>query len=397
MEGIDFYMICMTKNPERMATANEVRAVIPELVVCEAVDALTIPNERLHHLKNQNFFVSRNGCLVDSFGRRYRKGALGIFLSHRSLYKSIAQNPDRKTYAVIFEDDITLDPSFNANLQKTITIIKQNNLSFDIMTLHTMNYQKEKFKNHDAEVCILQNYPGFCGLQCYIVQTSNIQNIINALDRFYDPIDEQLSRHAKVKSMHMVGMTFVHEKRLPSTISSSELLPFYEDFDNAKRAKRLLKHPQHPHTLTSQQHNALKDMLASNTCDSSVFLHVYNPFKNDIISICSELGVKATHISVGYTQDAIPFSTALATLKDRKIKCECVFFMLPGISDISNWVDLVIPNGLMFGDSANREAAVNYTQDTDILLMAQYDLWCFRTPILSSQYINDLCYSNSNL
>jgi len=76
--------------------------------------------------------------------------------------------------------------------------------------------------------------PGFCGTQFYIVRQQHIGNILNAMKKFRDPIDEKLSRDPNIKMVHLVGEDMIEEiNSIPSLTTSvlPQSLPFEASID----------------------------------------------------------------------------------------------------------------------------------------------------------------------
>lgn len=389
---VDFYVLCLTDVPERMAAVHKMQETLPSLIISEAINAKDIPMHVIQHLKDTEFFVSRNGQLVDSLGRRYRRGALGIFLSHRTLLRTIYKKPakDRKPFAIVFEDDVTLDAEFLPKLNHVMQTVKD--IPFDILTLHTMDFQKTTFTPMNGESQLIRKCPGFCGLQCYMVRTDSLAPLLASLERFSDPIDEQISRHPTLNVMHYIGIEMVHEQRTIASVSTSTgALPIYENNENHEKIKKLSAFVQQPlpprATLSAQARSMIRGMLHPLLGDTSIILHIDNPYTHDIISLCkSEMNVEPYHVTVGGHEERadINISTrynAAAIMSHHAITVDVVF-MMSDVEDISKWFTIMTPGGFMYGNAASVEKAQKFTMAHNMLLMAEEGFWCLRKPVL---------------
>lgn len=393
MDQVDFYVLCLTGIPERMVSVKKMQEVLPALVVSEAINAKDIPVSHIQHLKDTGFFVTRNGQHVDSLGRRYRQGALGIFLSHRTLLRTINNMSLKKPYAIIFEDDVALDPDFIPKLNHVVQAVKD--IEFDMVTLHTMDFQKTDFKPVNGEAQLLRKCPGFCGLQCYLVRTDNMLPLLNVLQHFSDPIDEQISRHPTLNLMHFIGIEMVHEQRHVTSVSTQTgALPIYENQENHDRIHALRKAsvslPQPSSSpLPSQLIYDLLQPVLDSTC---IMVHIKNPYTQQIISLCKDrMHVDPYHIMIGQPDShtvqsdsrkvLLPFSIRPDTLKTHGILANVVF-MMATVPNLTDWISVMTPGGFMYGDAVTLDMAKTYTSQHNILIMADGPLWCLRKPIL---------------
>ena len=220
--NVDFYSICLMNKPERVHLVHQVKEAIPQLNVIEAIDAAKLTKEYIAELKEQDFFVKRRNKYIDSFGRYYQLGGLGCFLSHKKVLQTIQQQ--RKPYAVVFEDDVILQSSFHEKIYNLFEHIHTKNLDFDIINLHTLPFQRFKY-NQNAILSCEKAQVGLCGTQCYLVKKSNISKILNLLDKYSDPIDEQLSRSTSINYLHLIGVQpLIEQKGIPSYIQNEAKL-----------------------------------------------------------------------------------------------------------------------------------------------------------------------------
>jgi GR25 family glycosyltransferase involved in LPS biosynthesis len=130
-----------------------------------------------------------------------------------------------KPYAIIFEDDVILRPKFNENIDEIIDMINEYvrdvNEDFDIANLYTHPIHKHLFLR-EVRPRIIKAMTGLCGLQCYLVKRTTVHNLLNRLQHYENPVDEQLSR-CGLRYIHLVGKDVVESEEIPSYIQCSRL------------------------------------------------------------------------------------------------------------------------------------------------------------------------------
>lgn len=213
-----YFVICLTSNVQRMDNVKHLNTLIPSLNI---VDAIVPDEDLLEKLKKQEFFYLRNNAYIDSFNRPYRKASVGNFLSHKQLLKHIAMSCTSE-FAVVFEDDVSIKDDFEGLLHQQV-LPRLQDLIFDVAHLHVMDFQKYKHTSSDESIesiSFVRSPPGFCGTQCYVVRPHRLNNVLQCLKNFRDPIDEQLTRDPSLKVVHLVGLDMIDEIHdIPSTAS----------------------------------------------------------------------------------------------------------------------------------------------------------------------------------
>lgn len=76
---------------------------------------------------------------VNAFNENFenRKNEIGCYLSHMKIYDMVQQNGSMNPfkYSIIFEDDFEVNNNFMDQIEKTISAIEKQNLSFDLIML----------------------------------------------------------------------------------------------------------------------------------------------------------------------------------------------------------------------------------------------------------------------
>lgn len=222
---VQFYAICLKDRQDRFEKVNAIKSCIPSLNIVEAFDAAKFSPTFIQRLKDNNFFMKRGGSYVDIFGRPYQMGAVGCFLSHRKVLEHVLEQDDSKPYAIVFEDDVTLLPNFHMNIDKVVKLINAYvtdvREDFDIVNLYVNTHQQHMFA-HETSPRIIKAFPGLCGTLCYLVKKATVQNVLNILQQYENPIDEQLSRGG-LRYIHLVGKEVIASEVIPSYIQNSTL------------------------------------------------------------------------------------------------------------------------------------------------------------------------------
>lgn len=219
---VAFHAICLKDRQDRFEKVNAIKSYIPSLNIVEAFDAAKFSPAFIQRLKDNDFFLKRNGRYVDIFGRPYQMGAVGCFLSHRRVLEQVLEQDDTKPYAIVFEDDVTLLPNFHANIDQVVKMIKEYvKEDFDIVNLYVNTHQKHMFA-HETQPRLIKAFPGLCGTLCYLVKKSTVHNVLNILKQYENPIDEQLSRGG-LRYIHLVGKEIIASEVIPSYIQNSTL------------------------------------------------------------------------------------------------------------------------------------------------------------------------------
>lgn len=221
--NITFYAICLKTKRDRVEKVDMIKTYMPQLQILKACNAAKFAPDFIDKLKENGFFSTRGDKYVDCFKRPYQTGAVGCFLSHKMVLEQFSSSHTTK-YAVIFEDDVILLPYFNENLNNIINMIcdyEKKNGEIDIVNLYLHRDQKHFYKTATTPQ-LLKAPIGLIGTQCYLVKKSTVQNVINTLNTFENPIDEQLSR-SNLNYIHLVGQDIVDSGDIPSYIQNKSL------------------------------------------------------------------------------------------------------------------------------------------------------------------------------
>lgn len=214
---IRFYAICLQHNEQRVAKINAVKKILPDLQIVDAIDARLIKSRDIEKMKDDNFFVKRNNKYVDCFGRAYQLGGLACFLSHKKVMEMIQHQ--KESYAIVFEDDIALLPNFHEKMYVILQML-HDSISVDICNLYIHPQQR---KNPNAPPGLLIAPPGLIGTQCLLYKQSTIQRVLNSMQKYGNPIDEQLSRDMSLNYICLSGIDLLVCDEIPSVIQCSQL------------------------------------------------------------------------------------------------------------------------------------------------------------------------------
>lgn len=221
MDTIEFYILCLQNNEERFNNVMKVRESIPSINIVEAIDANTLSPSFIDTLKN-GFLHRENGKFQDMYGRKYKLGSICATLSHLKALNLVKQQT--KPYAMIFEDDIELSPTFHSDLIQVFE--RLNTMDVDMLNVHIMEPKKKEYSRF-TNLDIHRICPGYWGCQAYIVRQSTVDKILNCLSEYKNPIDEQLSRSFSLKYYNVVGLDLLKRSNfLPSHIVGSNELDY---------------------------------------------------------------------------------------------------------------------------------------------------------------------------
>ena len=192
---ITFYCICLTQNQERFNNViNNIVPYLPNCNIVEAVDGTKLTETDLAQLVHDGVLsCDEHGKIKDQIipGREMTRGAIGAFLSHIQILKTIAGQI--ATYGVILEDDISIVDGFYEKLSGIIDRVNKHEptVTYDYLNFNIMDYQKKFFPVIDQFNVIP---PGLWGLQIYLVRKDTASKIVQALQPMISRIDEQITR-----------------------------------------------------------------------------------------------------------------------------------------------------------------------------------------------------------
>ena len=216
---IRFYGICMKDNIERVCKINDIKHVLPGLEIVDAIDARKFTNEYIESLKNADFFAKKNDKYIDYFNRPYQIGALGCFLSHKKVMNMVKDQNEK--YAVVFEDDVRLLPEFHEKMYKILEMLKEYESKYG--AIHICNLYVHPKQRNKLTPQILLAPPGFIGTQCFIIRKSTVQRVLDSLQQYGNPIDEQLSRDLNLHYVYIPNMDLIISDEIPSVIQDPYL------------------------------------------------------------------------------------------------------------------------------------------------------------------------------
>jgi len=137
--------------------------------------------------KKQSFFKGYNDLKRKLFfGRSLLPKELGIFESHKNILQNIIKNNYK--YALIFEDDISINYNFEKYLVKILSIKYEWEL-IRFLDNPKLNNKGRKIL-HLGENIYLKRYPNlFGGAHAYLISLNGAKKILDLTKNYYYPID----------------------------------------------------------------------------------------------------------------------------------------------------------------------------------------------------------------
>ena len=182
-DNIDFYVITL-KNPDRIENINlQNKKLNANIIMTDAVNGLFL---------NQNELLQSGELSAIFYNNELKRSKeIGCYKSHLNIYNLINNNPNKKKYSIVLEDDFNIihENNFVEKMENLITNL--NDLDFDIIFLGNT------FDNH-SDVILKDNIYNIdknkftIGTFAYIVNNKNINKIIELTKIIESPIDNKL-------------------------------------------------------------------------------------------------------------------------------------------------------------------------------------------------------------
>jgi GR25 family glycosyltransferase involved in LPS biosynthesis len=220
LEEIDFYCVCLVNRQERIESVNEIRRVIPNLQIIEALDGKFMTKDDIEKYTKEGFLIKdRNGTYTDKYitGRPLNVGNVGSFISHRKAIEKISQQSKR--FGIVIEDDVVLENNFLENICNIVEHVK--NVEFDLINLYVFESQRPMFPKN--EVCLRKVPVGLWGLQLYLVEKNKAQKVLNALWPMLGATDEQITR-VGLNSYVLTGQELIKGEVIKSYTNTTKTL-----------------------------------------------------------------------------------------------------------------------------------------------------------------------------
>jgi GR25 family glycosyltransferase involved in LPS biosynthesis len=131
----------------------------------------------------------------------FKSGSMGevaCYLSHLELLRYIHKNNSSQKYAVVFEDDFAVDPSFVGKMRQVLRTLEADKVSFDMLYLGNLtNYHGASVKSRVKVTRMTSTINQACwGTHGYVLNTKSIAKIVNCIRNINESIDGAFQTHA---------------------------------------------------------------------------------------------------------------------------------------------------------------------------------------------------------
>ena len=220
MSRIRFYVPCMTRSPERVAKAAAIsHRLSPNVLVMEAVDGATLDVATC--VSNGTIAPPNDddGALHDMYDRPLSAAQLGCALSHVNAVRAIA-DVQEEDYAVVFEDDVELDPAFESKIRDMISCMDANSW-IDVVNLYVWPQDRVKLDAASRAVGEIVRVPivGHFGAQCIMYRKSSAKKVLRRVLPLRNPWDDQLAC-AGLRYVTVLNVDFVAHGDHASTVGT---------------------------------------------------------------------------------------------------------------------------------------------------------------------------------
>lgn len=191
--------------------------------------------------------------------RELKRGEIGCFLSHYSLYKKIAES-DAKG-GIIMEDDIVISKNFPAIVKELEQMLQpEDAYMFYSILLQPVEFTADKKLNNGYNLCNVDNIRSLFGMQGYMLGKQAAKNLADNLLPFNNVVDDWMwyTDHQYIKKLQIVfpfpiertpDFSDIHDQDVRGTrfgwfktmIRKYKLFPFWHIMMNVRK-KRLEEH-----------------------------------------------------------------------------------------------------------------------------------------------------------
>ena len=213
---MEFYVITLNTDKKRVNHVNEMKTILPELKILDAIDGKSIRSNFLNFLKQKK-------ALSNTIIKNYTKGTIGCYLSHMKMWTTIRHNKHLNT--VIFEDDFTVNNKFKSKVNKVLSELPED---YDICYFFYHPFSEKYYKNFNKFDIYNKQYirlqvPTW-GLVGYMVSLKGAEKLIELCKKMEGPVDNMVSRlillgklkafHSKIKLVDTIGSCLYKDKSL---------------------------------------------------------------------------------------------------------------------------------------------------------------------------------------
>lgn len=236
------FVITLRDNPERVATAMELKKTVPWLRIVDAIDCRRVEKPQLDGLVRDGILVAdaegkfNDVCTVMYNSKTLESirepkpltmGNVCSYMSHLNAILMAAETmraSDACAYSIIFEDDVVALESFSGVVTDVIDVVDKMPEQPDIVHMYVMPSQRRAFRSFETgEAQLVATPPGLWGMQCYMVTKQGVGNVIDAMRTVRGIVDEQITR-VGLSSMTLAGVSIIDEiPHIPSHTASAPM------------------------------------------------------------------------------------------------------------------------------------------------------------------------------
>jgi GR25 family glycosyltransferase involved in LPS biosynthesis len=223
-----FYVICMTKHAERLASASAIKTTLESaafsVTIIDAVDGSKLDAAVLDKLSRDGIVSAPNdddGQVHDMYDRPMRNSQFGCALSHMTAIRLIRDRQE-EDYAVVFEDDVELVGDFEAKLDFMIKGMDAYPNDIDMINLYMWPHDKLKLRVSERKVGDVIRMPmfGYFGTQCIMYRKSSASKIMCRILPIRNPIDDHFAT-VGLKYFTVCNIDFVTHGKHDSSVGTT--------------------------------------------------------------------------------------------------------------------------------------------------------------------------------
>lgn len=209
---LDFYVISLHSPDRILNIETQNKKLNAKINIIDAVNGLKLNQSEL--LENKTLAPEFSDLINIK-----RSKEIGCYMSHDKIYNIIKNNPDKKKYSLILEDDFNIIPDNPIpKLNNIIGII--GGLDWDILFLgNTFNNAGLQIKDNIYSV---DKNKYTMGTFAYLVNNANIDKLINLIKPIDSPIDNKLDtliKNNKINSLVVYPNIINYMVEIPSNIN----------------------------------------------------------------------------------------------------------------------------------------------------------------------------------
>ena len=213
---IDYFAVCLTKRPERLAHVKSMCREVPSLEIVDAIDGRRmIDGPYVKRLVDRGFLKSFEDEHVSN--RPLTVNNLAAFLSHLEALHRVRDALKSKytDFGVILEDDVILSQDFQSVVKSVAKSIEDRD-DVDVVLLYVFPSQGMIARPISlvplSTTRVLVPTPeGLWGQQGYLVTRSGVDKLIEGFGEMRSVMDEQMTRIENLNSWVLSGPSIIEE------------------------------------------------------------------------------------------------------------------------------------------------------------------------------------------